>query len=1036
MKNFLRRLVVASSLLIATYTFVPDLIGQPSNTSTFQFIHASADPALSPIDVMAGLSPSLAPIIQNGSFGNASAVLTTFSSISVDNALNLRLTANVTYPSQSASARVAASLPFVVGQSSNVVIALGNLRPFLLSTNPSLKSTELQLIQLYDTTSVVLDSTVRLLLVHGVTDAPRVDVVIRETGAVLAKLEYTQSAVAVLPLSDYTVDIRYSTSQSVIASFGAPLQSLSLGGQRITCVVGGFLSPKKNQDGPPISVIVVPTKPLALDSVRTVTSAFLPFAQGPVVVKNPRTRIQIIDNSADAARAPLNTFLIARAPNSTTTTVAPLGQALRFRQATQTISTTPLITVQIVNRVPVVTQVVLDLDNVVGSQISAVPQRFQPGRPINLANLPSATLSRGWNKVIATGMLDTTDYTKNPDGISIRTQFTSFIDPVDSVAPDSVRLLLFQGVTDAKRMSVDIRGGDSLAVLRYTEGRFVTLPAQAFTFDFTTFGTDEVIGSFLLPLDTYAGQRISVMTSGFINPLGNSNGQPLGLLLVPESPSTTNRITLLNPAPSLTGVAETTLQSINASADGELLSIGTAVGFPIGTNASTFLPVTSQLSFRKADTAVAGLGTFAPFLKDIAGVSLTSYITRPRAVSANTPLYQSSRFSIVRGTNIWIVSGLQRPYLYAQNPDNLATNTGLYQFVDKARVIAPDSVRLLLFHSVTDAPTVDILVRGTVDVPSVTLATLAYGQGTWLTVPLADYTLDVAAAGKTTVLASYGAPLASLALGGQRLTISATGFLNPAKNQWFPGLGLYAASNGASLKVVSTQTTSQTTSIDALPGVQLITATGSTISTSSMVISTSANGQTTTTITISKTIFTPNPVSGNTRTNPVFPTTSLVVATTTFTVTTTINVQYRSDVTTSSVLLYTGAISATTLSTVQIYSTNSSLVLSQMLPAVDKPVQSAAGIAAKEDNIANAAAFPNPAAGDASILYTLKSDAVVDISLYDSNGQFISSLETSKAKNAGSYKLDFTTQNLQSGLYEARIVTERGAKTVKVYVVR
>ena len=1013
---------------------------------TLQVIHASADPALSSVSLWAGQSASFTQLIANGGLGSASSVQTSLGSAipSLNVAVNVPLQVNIAAANSASATPAQASLPFAMGRGSNIVIAAGVLRPRNFAANPAQNFTDMRLIHIIDTVTTSTTDNVRLLFVHAATDAQRVDVVVRQTGAVLASLNYAQSGFATVPVGDYTIDVRFSTSQSIIASFAAPLQSLNFGGQRVTCVLTGFLNPKTNQDGQALGMVAAPSVPVFVDSVTSVASVMLPIVDKPFVAPNPTTTVQIIDNSADANRLPLNTILQARTANATTTTVAPIGQALRFREASRTVSTTAVTTFVVVNMMRVPVQSVITLDNVIGSQITAltVRQRPLPGRPIIIdpASFPQTTLARGANTIIATGVIDTTDYAKNPDGLSTRTKFTRFVDEFDSVATDSIRLLLFQGVTDAKQLDISIRGGDSIASLKYAEGRFITLPAQQFTFDFTTFGSSDVIGSFSVPLQDYAGRRISVMTSGFVNGAKNSNGQPLALMLVPEQPSTTDRITLLQAAPAPAGVAETTLQVLQASADMGLNPVGVALRLPVANTNGVFLPVTRSLPFRQADTAVTGLGAFAPFLKDIAGINLTAFLTRANAASAVSALYQQNNFSLVRGANIVFVSGFQRPSLFAPNPDNLATNIGMYQFVDRVRTVPPDSVRLLVFHSVSDAPRVDRVARGAaVNGTNVTRATLRDGQGAWVTVPSADDTLDIVPTGKSSVLASYSAPLHNLGMGGQRVSIAATGVLNPAQNQWFPPLGLYAASNSSSIGIIGTTTTTLTTSIDPLPSASAITVTGTTITTTAIAVSTTANGETTTTITIAENIFTPNPASSGIKPGaPAFPTKPTTIVTTTTTVTATLTSSMKMDVTTTTVSLLNGSSTTTTTATTIWFATTSSLTLSMMLPAVPSPLGSSVNISGKADaeESITASVFPNPAQETTTISYTMKSDEIVGISLFDVYGQLVSTLETTNMKSAGRYALELNTQTLQSGVYEARILTQSRTKTVKVVVIR
>jgi len=63
----------------------------------------------------------------------------------------------------------------------------------------------------------------------------------------------------------------------------------------------------------------------------------------------------------------------------------------------------------------------------------------------------------------------------------------------------------------------------------------------------------------------------------------------------------------------------------------------------------------------------------------------------------------------------------------------------------------------------------------------------------YLELPTADYTLNVTDASGNTVVASYAAPLQTLGLQGQALTVLASGFLDPTQNSNGPAFGLWAA---------------------------------------------------------------------------------------------------------------------------------------------------------------------------------------------------------------------------------------------------
>jgi len=95
-----------------------------------------------------------------------------------------------------------------------------------------------------------------------------------------------------------------------------------------------------------------------------------------------------------------------------------------------------------------------------------------------------------------------------------------------------------------------------------------------------------------------------------------------------------------------------------------------------------------------------------------------------------------------------------------------------------------------VFHGSTDAPAVD--VEETV-VPAGTIVNdIAYGEfAGYLELLESDYGLTISASG--TPVASYQAPLASLGLAGNAITVLASGFLDPSMNSNGAAFGLYVA---------------------------------------------------------------------------------------------------------------------------------------------------------------------------------------------------------------------------------------------------
>jgi hypothetical protein len=91
-----------------------------------------------------------------------------------------------------------------------------------------------------------------VLVFHGSTDAPTVDVYEATAGELINDLaygEYDDDYLA-LPTADYTLQVRDETGATTVASYSAPLATLSLNDSALVAVASGFLSPTDNSDGP------------------------------------------------------------------------------------------------------------------------------------------------------------------------------------------------------------------------------------------------------------------------------------------------------------------------------------------------------------------------------------------------------------------------------------------------------------------------------------------------------------------------------------------------------------------------------------------------------------------------------------------------------------------------------------------------------------------------------------------------------------------------------------------------------------------
>ncbi len=117
---------------------------------------------------------------------------------------------------------------------------------------------------------------------------------------------------------------------------------------------------------------------------------------------------------------------------------------------------------------------------------------------------------------------------------------------------------------------------------------------------------------------------------------------------------------------------------------------------------------------------------------------------------------------------------------------------------------------MLVYHGSTDAPAVDVRE---ISIPvGLLVDSISYSEyAGYLSLNTADYRLSVEDAGNNNTIAVFNAPLNSLNLGGEAITVLASGFANPANNSNRPAFGLYVAlpAGGALLPLTNTTSISE-----------------------------------------------------------------------------------------------------------------------------------------------------------------------------------------------------------------------------------
>lgn len=184
------------------------------------------------------------------------------------------------------------------------------------------------------------------------------------------------------------------------------------------------------------------------------------------------------------------------------------------------------------------------------------------------------------------------------------------------------------------------------------------------------------------------------------------------------------------------------------------------------------------------------------FLPVPSGVQLNIGIAPGNSLSANDTLVNIPVTLMANEKYAAIASGVLNPGSFAANPNSVATGFQLLLTAGmRTSALNAGEVDFRVLHGATDAPAVDVAAQGVA-----TLVTnAAYTDLTgYISVPAADYILDIIPSGTSTPLISYAAPLSGLA--GGSAVVFASGFLDPSQNQNGAGFGLFAAlANGTVL---------------------------------------------------------------------------------------------------------------------------------------------------------------------------------------------------------------------------------------------
>ena len=425
------------------------------------------------------------------------------------------------------------------------------------------------------------------------------------------------------------------------------------------------------------------------------------------------------------------------------------------------------------------------------------------GVPLNIGIAPGSSTSAGDTlrnftvtleagkkyTAIANGVVGS-GFAQNPDGMPVA--FTLF---TADRARESARwqwfvdVRAFHGATDAPTVGLRVRGAYSASLSNgLSYGKFTSyrslLPGK-YVVDVTVNGGQTVVASFEANLSGLRGGAAVVFASGFLNQSANQNGPAFGLFAALPNGTVV-------PLPS---VEKARLQVIHNAADPAAASVDVYV------DGSKLL---DNFEFRKA----------TPFIDVPAGVIVNIGIAGPNSSSAADTIVNIPVSFKAGRKYIAVANGVLDPNSFSANPDGRAIGFQLFPTDDgRERGRYSWLIDVGVLHGASDAPTVDVRLRGIPHLPLFNDVT--YGDfAPYRSIPAWVYALQITPADGSSVVATFLADLRGLR--GAAAMVFASGFLNPSANQNGPAFGLFAALPNGTVVELPALTSSQAAAVPAL----------------------------------------------------------------------------------------------------------------------------------------------------------------------------------------------------------------------------
>lgn len=452
-----------------------------AQTARVQAIHNSADAAADTVDVWLTTPMGSSKLLDDFAFRTASPFVTAPAGVPIS--------LGIAPKNSTVVGDVIAGLSYNYNLASNgtyILVAEGLLSTVGYSPNTANEAFGIEVFAMGQESSTMMGNT-DVLVHHGVTDAPTVDIFEATAGSLVNNASYKDFAGYLnLTTADYDIEVRDMSGTTILKAYDAPLATLNLTNEALVVLASGFLNPTNNSNGPAFGLFVA----LA--------------AGGPLVALPEKTaRVQAIHNSPDAATASVDVYM-----------TTALGSTLlindfAFRNASPFIDAPAG-----------------------GVEFSLA---FAPG---NSASANDTIAGLTFNYALATGET----YVLVADGIVSAMGYSPappFSLEVYAMGQESAMstgntdVLVHHGSTDAPTVDVDeAMAGNLVNNASYTDfAGYLALATADYTLLLKDSTGTNTLKTYSAPLATLnlADEALVVVASGFLNPSVNSNGPAFGL---------------------------------------------------------------------------------------------------------------------------------------------------------------------------------------------------------------------------------------------------------------------------------------------------------------------------------------------------------------------------------------------------------------------------------------------------------------------------------------------------------------------------